>query len=71
MSKHITPGPWHLRFLIVDKETGALSYLTSNGVGKVVTIESKIDPPKQTVRLDIISVCVMIDGFHYSGSLYP
>ena len=57
MSKLNKLGPWYLRFLTIDKETGVLSYLTSNGVGKVVTVESKTEPPKQTVRLDIISVC--------------
>ena len=50
------PGPWQLRFLTIDKETGVLSFLTSNGVGNVVTIETSIDPVNQTVRLDIISV---------------
>ena len=54
MSKLTRPGPWQLRFLIVDKETGVLSFLTSNGVGNVVTVEPSINPEKQTVRLDII-----------------
>ena len=61
MSKHITKGPWHLRFVIVDKETHVLSFLTSNGVGKIVTVEPGIEPPKQRVRLglDIISGCII------------
>ena len=69
-SMSLRPGPWKLRFLIVDKETDVLSYLTSNGVDNAVTIESKEEPSKQTVRLDIISVCIT-DGPHYSGSLSP
>ena len=52
-------GPWRLRFLIVDKETGEHLFLTGNGVGKVVTVEPKADHPfKQNVRLGIFSVCM-------------
>ena len=70
MSKLTRPGPWQLRYLIVDKEVDVLSFLTSNGVGKVVTIEPGIQPAKQIVRLDVTSVCIT-DSPHYSGLLCP
>ena len=62
----IEKGPWQLRFLIIDKES-VLSFLTSNGVGEVVTVQRIIDPFRQTVRLrlDIISVCI----FHWRSPL--
>ena len=63
--------PWHLLFQILDKETGSLLYyLTSNGDSNVVTIEPRInsEPDRQTVRLDIISVCI-IDTVLTSGLL--
>ena len=70
MSKLTRTGPWRLRFLIIDKETNVESFLTSNDVEEVVTVEPEIRPNNQTVRLDIISVCI-IDNPHYSGLLCP
>ena len=58
MSK-LTRGPWQLRFLTIHKENNVLSFLTSNGVGNVVTVEPGIQPEKQIVRLDIISICII------------
>ena len=70
MSKPVRPGPWELRFLIVNTELNVLSFLTSNGVGNVVTVEPEILPPsaRQKVRLDIISAWI-IDRPHCSGLL--
>jgi len=34
-------GPWRLRFLVIDRETPVLLYLTSHGIDKQVTIESQ------------------------------
>jgi hypothetical protein len=58
MPKLTRQGPWHLRFFIIDTETGLLLYLTSNGVGNLVTVEPAgiVVPVKQIVSLDIISV---------------
>ena len=66
----LTTGAWRLRFLTIDKETDELSFLTNNGVGNQVTVEPGIQPIKQTVRLDIISVGIT-DSRHYSGLLCP
>ena len=66
----LTRGPWLLRFRIIEEETGVLLFLTSNGVGNLVTVEPEIHPPseRQIVRRDIISVRI-IDSPHYSGML--
>ena len=66
----LTIGAYRLRFLTIEKETHVLSFLTGNGLGNVVTVESGIQADKQTVRLDIISVCI-IDSPHYSGLFCP
>ena len=68
-----TRGPWQLRYLLIKNdvpEPGVLLSLTSNGVGNVVTVVHDIQPDKQTVKLDVISVCI-IDSLHYSGFLCP
>ena len=74
MSKIASASPLLLRFATVKEETGELTdlFLTSNGVGNVVTVEPEILPPsdRQKVRRDIISVCI-IDSPHYSGFLCP
>ena len=59
MSEIVKPGPWQLLFVVVDRESGLLSYLTSNGLDKVVTIEPKNEPDKQKVRIDVFSVCII------------
>ena len=59
MSKIVKPGPWQLRFVIVDKENSVLSYLTSNGLGKVVTVEREDLPDRQKVRIDVFSVFII------------
>ena len=69
MSK-VPRGPWNIRFFALDEETNVLLFLTSNGIGNVVTVEPGIQPFRQRVRLDIISVC-NIDSPHYSGLLCP
>ena len=58
MSEIVKPGPWQLLFVVVDRESGLLSYLTSNGLDKVVTIEPKNEHDKQKVRIDVFSVCI-------------
>ena len=69
MSKSIRDGPWQLRFIILEREINQLLYLTSNGVGKEVTIEPKNELVRQIVRLDIILACI-IDKVPYSGILF-
>ena len=66
----IRPGPWELRFLIVNTKLNELLFLTSNGIGNVVTVEPQNLTPsdRQKVRLDIISAWI-IDRPHYSGLL--
>jgi hypothetical protein len=59
MSDIVKPGPWQLRFVIVNREDDFLLYLTNNGLGKVVTVEPEDQPDRQIVRLNVFSVCII------------